>query len=192
MQKEYTTIEAVENYPLITIDEAYKGQVIDWIKAMSSQIDFMCNRSIAPVFTDSDVAVVETYKYDGDGSDLLIISDCCEISEVTLDGKVIEVLEYPANKPYTSRIVLDGSYFTKGRQNVTVTGIQAMNTEVPEDIKFACTVLVAGIINNQKKLDKVGTTERIGNYSVTYRDDAQMKDFETAKNILAGYKRISL
>lgn len=192
MQKEYTTIEAVENYALITIDDAYKGQVTDWIKAMSSQIDILCNRSIAPAFTDSDLAIVETYKYDGDGSNLLIISDCCDIDEVTLDGVVVDVLEYPANKPYTIRIVLDGKYFTKGLQNVTVTGIQAMNAEVPEDIKFACTVLVAGIINNQKKLDKVGTTERIGNYSVTYRDDAQIKDFETAKNILAGYKRISL
>lgn len=192
MQKEYTTIEAVENYPLITIDEAYKGQVTDWIKAMSSQIDLMCNRSIAPAFTDSDIAIEETYYYDGDGSKLLIISDCCDISSVTIDDVETEVFKYPANKPYTSRIVLADSCFTKGNQNVAVTGIQAMNPEIPEDIKFACTVLVAGIINNQKKLDKVGTTERIGAYSVTYRDDAQMKDFETAKNILSGYKRIAL
>jgi hypothetical protein len=192
MEKEYTTIEAVENYPLITIDEAYKGQVTDWIKAMSSQIDFMCGRSIAPAFTDSDVAIEETYLYDGDGTRVMIIKDCCEISSVTVDDVEVEVFKYPANKPYTSRIVLEESSFTKGLQNVAVTGIQAMNPTVPSDIKFACTVLVAGIINNQKKLDKVGTTERIGSYSVTYRDDAQKSDFEVAKKILSGYKRIAL
>ena len=192
MQKEYTTIEAVENYALITIDDAFKGQVTDWIKAMSSQIDILCNRSIAPALTDSDVAVVETYKYDGDGSNLLIISDCCEIEEVTLDGVAVDVLEYPANKPYTSRIVLDGKYFTKGYQNVTVTGIQAMNAEVPEDIKFACTILVTGIINNQKRLDKAGITEKIGNYTIIYCDDAQKADYETAMATISAYKRMAL
>lgn len=192
MQKEYTTIEAIENYLLITIDEAFQGQVTDWIKAMSSQIDLMCNRSIAPAFTDSDVAIEETFLYDGDGSDIIIISDCCDISEVTVDNDVREFYKYPANKPYASRIKLDGYKFTTGIQNVAVTGIQAMNTTVPEDIKFACTVLVAGIINNQKKLDKIGTTEKIGAYSITYRDDAQRADFETAKKTLSGYRRIAI
>lgn len=184
--KQYTTQELVENYILKTIDPAFLGQIGQWISSMSLFIDNYCNRSI---FADTE----ETYLYDGDGTDMIIVKDVCSISEVLVDGVAVEYAKYPANKPYASRIrLLDGYRFTKGIQNVSVTGIQAMNEELPDDVAFACTVLVAGIINNQLKLDKAGTTERIGSYSVTYREDAQKTDFETAKTILASYKRISL
>lgn len=190
--KLYTTKEKVENYLLNTIDGSFADQIERWIEAMTKQIDLICNRSIAPEFTDSEVAVEETYLYDGDGSNTLIIKDCCAISEVTVDGTPVTVYKYPANKSYALELKLNNAYFSKGFQNVAVTGVQAMHEEVPADIEFACTVLVAGIINNQKKLEKVGTTEKIGNYSITYREDAQKADYETAKATLKAYKRISI
>jgi hypothetical protein len=129
--KQYTTIEAVSNYLLMDIDPAFQGQVTDWIKGMTRTIDNMCNRSIAPELTDSSVAIEETFKYDGDGTNELIITDCI-ITEVSVDGVTVEGVKYPANKPYSTFLKLADKYFTKGLQNVLVTGIQAMNEDVPE------------------------------------------------------------
>jgi hypothetical protein len=184
--KQYSDIEAVRSYtgkPLTT--EAEIEEVEKYIGAMTRIIDSLCNRI---VFDDE----ISTYTYDGDGSDLLVIKDVCDITEVTIGGVATEFVKYPQNKPYASRLKLDGYRFTKGLANVAVTGIQAMNSTLPEDVKLACTVLVAGVLNNKDIQGKVGTTERIGAYSVTYRDEAQQADFATAKATLSAYKRIAL
>lgn len=185
---QYTTKEDIENYILKNIDDAFDGQLGDWIKAMSNYIENTTKRRIYR-------STAETFKYDGDGSDLMIIGDCNNITEVKLDGNVltrdVDYTTYPKNKSYISRIALiDGLRFTKGINNIEVTAIQSMTNSLPVDIKFACTVLVAGILNSQMYNDKKGTTERIGNYSITYKDDQQIKDFEQVKQILAGYTRI--
>lgn len=185
---QYTTKEDIENYILKTIDDGFDAQLGEWIKAMSNYIEHTTKRRIYR-------QTAETFKYDGDGSDLMIIGDCNNITEVKLDGNVltrdVDYTTYPKNKSYISRIVLlDGLRFTKGINNLEVTAIQAMTNSLPSDINFACTVLVAGILNSQMYNDKKGTTERIGNYSITYKDDQQIKDFEQVKQILAGYTRI--
>lgn len=185
---EYTTKEAVENYILKTIDDGFDVQLTEWIKAMSNYIENVTKRRIFR-------STPETFKYDGDGSSLLVISDCNTITEVKVDDTVMvldtDYFTYPKNKGYTSRIVLDGWRFTKGLSNVSVTAKQGMSATLPSDIKFACTVLVAGIINNQLFNDKKGTTERIGGYSISYKDDQQVKDYQEANRILDGYKRIT-
>lgn len=185
---QYTDKETIENYILKEIDVAFDAQIGDWIEAMSMYIENVTKRRIYR-------ATPETFKYDGDGSSLMIISDCNTITEVKVDDTVMvlgtDYFTYPQNKGYTSRIVLDGWRFTKGFQNVSVTAKQSMCASLPEDIKFACTVLVAGIINNQLFNDKKGTTERIGGYSVTYKDDKGVEDLTEAKQILDGYKRIT-
>lgn len=174
------TVEAYAGVSTVTND-----QMTAFIKAMSLYIDAYCNRNI---FADE----VSTYLYDGDYSDILLIKDVCEIESVKISDVAVEYLTYPANKPYASRLALSSSKFPRGRQNVAVRGIQAMNAELPADIQFACTVLVAGILNARNSQGKVGTTERIGAYSVTYRDEAQQTDFATAKVTLSAYKRIAL
>lgn len=185
---QYTTKEDIENYILKNIDDGFDGQLGEWIKAMSNYIENTTKRRI---YRQTE----ETFKYDGDGSDLMIISDCNNISEVKLDGNVltkdVDYTTYPKNKSYSSRIVLLGGLrFTRGVNNLEITAIQSMTNSLPSDINFACTVLVAGILNSQMNNDKKGTTERIGNYSITYKDDQQIKDFEQVKSILAGYTRI--
>jgi hypothetical protein len=182
---EYTTKEAVENYLLRNIDSSFNDQITEWIIAMSLQVDKICNRQMYR-------AEEETYVYDGDGTDMIMIKDCCDISAVTVDGVEKTVYKYPVNKEYASRIRLDGDTFTKGLQNVAVTGIQAMSATLQEDVKYACTVMVAGICNAQIFNEKQGTTERIGNYQITYKDDAQKTDYERAVSALSKYKRIAL
>lgn len=181
--KMYTDIEAVEAYTGRTITDT--AEVERYIVAMTQAIDGFCNRVI---FDDE----VSTFTYDGDNTDLLIIKDVCNITEVTVDGISREFVKYPQNKPYASRLKLDGYRFTTGLQNVAVTGIHAMSDVLPEDVKFACTVLVAGILNNKDTQGKVGTTERMGAYSITYKEESQKTDFATAKASLSAYKRIAL
>lgn len=182
---QYTTKAKVENYLLINIDASFNSTIDAYITAMSNYIDEFCNRNI---YRTAET----TYKYDGDLTSLLLISDVVDISAVTVDGLDVlsSIKKYPANKGYTSRIALEDSYFSKGMQNVEVTGIHAMSKTLPADIEFACTVLVAGAFNSGKSAD--GTTERIGNYSITYNTKQQAVDFELAKEILKRYKRITL
>lgn len=155
-----------------------------WILAMSAWIDQYCGRDI---YRQDE----STIKYDGDGSDMLVIKDVID-PVVTIDGVEREVFTYPTTKPYASRIRLDGWRFTKGVQNVSVTGVHSTTIYLPEEVQHVCNVLVAGIYNAQQVQGKVGTTERIGEYSVTYKDEAQKTDFDNVKMILGGYKRISL
>lgn len=182
--KPYTTRQAVANYMGTPTPSGLDNQVDQWILAMSRQADKMANRVL---FDDA----VQTYKYDGDGSDLLVIEDAVDISEVTIDGITpTEVTYYPQNKPYVSRIHVGDMRFNRGRGNVEVTGIMAMSKTLLPDVEFAVTVLVAGLLNSRLVQGKVGTTEKIGNYSVTYREESQALDFATAKATLAGYRRI--
>lgn len=186
----YTDKQTIENWLLKNIDSSFDAQIDNWIKAMSIYIDEYCKRNI---YRDE----LETYTYDGDNTDITLIKDVCDITEVTLNGNdiTLKVYKYPQNKHYTSRLVLDrekDGLFTKGFQNITVTGIQAMNKELPEDIKFACTVLVGGIVQRQILGIKKGSTERIGSYSISYKTDEQINDYEEAKLILNNYRRIQL
>lgn len=186
MNQPYTTKVAVENYLLQTIDPSFVTQLDSWILAMSRWCDQFANRSLFD--TASSIML-----YDGDMTDITLIKDVIDISEVKMDGIVItDYLKYPQGKVYTSRIVLDGQYFSRGKQNISVTGIHAMSKVLPDDIKFACTVLVAGIINGSTIGSKKGSTEKIGGYSIAYKTDIEVSDFATAKQILSSYKRVAL
>ena len=183
--KPYTDIEAIENYILKDIDSGFTDQVDEWIVAMSRWIDNFCNRDITR--TEE-----ETFIYDGDGTNITLIKDCVDLTEVKVDDVIVPVLEYPTNKDYTSRIVLSDDVFRSALQNIEVTAIHGMTKVVPDQIKTACTILVAGIINSQTDMDKAGTTEKFGNYSVSYSKDQQKQDFATVKDNLTGYKRIAI
>jgi len=189
MQEEtpiYTTPEAVASYLGLPISSDLEDAIEEsWIIAMSRYADRYAKRNLHR-------EEVTTVLYDGDGSKLFLIKDVID-PVVEIDGTVMTTYNYPTNKPYTSRLTLEEGYsFTKGKQNISVTGVHAMHLYLPEDIQLAVTILVAGIYNARTSQGKIGTTEKIGNYSVTYRTDAQKADFESAKEILSSYRRIAL
>lgn len=181
----YTEKGDVENYLMKSIDDGFDAQLDSWIMAMSRYIDRICSRVI---FSENEV----TMKYDGDGSNSLLIDSMGGISAVTLNDVEITPLEYPANSYGKTELRLENGVFSKGMQNVHVTGALTVSETLPDDIKLACTILVAGIVNNQIFNEKAGTTEKIGNYSVSYTTDAQRSDFATAKNIINSYRRITV
>lgn len=181
----YTDKSTIENYLLKNIDSSYSTQIDSWIKAMSLYIDKVCNRVI---YTDTP----ETFKYDGDGTNSLVIKDCNTITSIKVNGTETEVFKYPANKPYTNEIKLEMGIFPKGMQNISISAKQSLTSSLPEDIKLACTILVAGIINNQIFREKSGVSESIGDYAVTYQSKEQINDFNSVKMILSTYKRLAI
>lgn len=195
MKPNYTTIEAIENYTLQDIVDSFEPQVEEWISGVSRMMDTMANRQlVAPTLGSGEY---ETKYYDGDGTNWLIIDDCQELAELSVgdqwgdDMAVIEATEYVV-KPKTppiSQIWLKYTYFPTGVQNVAIQGNFGLFQELPDDLKFACTVIVAGIINNQTKGKENVTSENIGSYSVSYSDDKGISDFTRALQTINNYRK---
>ena len=183
-QEAYTDEDALTAYLGEAPDvDAYA--LTDYIMAMSAHLDTETKRML---YRTEET----TMKYDGDGSGLLVIRDVIDPAVVADGIERDDVVCYPTNKRYCSRIVLPaGNFFRKGLQNVEVTGIHATSDTLQPDIKFACTVLVAGILLG-KQDEGEEASERIGNYQVSYKTSSQQKDFERVGDIIKGYKRLAL
>lgn len=182
--KGYTNIEAIENYLLYTIDEDFKPQVEEWIEAMENHIEKETGRVFIADTEDS------VKKYDGDGERWLIIDDCIEVKSVKVDKREMDDwVAYPLNTLPTTVLRMEYDYFTKGMANIEVKAKWGYSKEVPSEIKFVSTILVAGIIQNN--IDHEGEIESItmGRYTVSYKNEEQLKDFKQCGNILAHYKR---
>lgn len=59
---------------------------------------------------------------------------------------------------------------------------------IPEDIKYAATILVSGIINYSLNSDGEVASMTVGRYSVSFKNDKQFNDKEQAIEILNSYK----
>lgn len=189
----YTDKSAIENYLLVTIDDAFDAQLDEWILAVSRTIDKMANRVI---FRDTP----ETYTFEGNGTRILQIGDWNNITELKVDGVVLTAYTlYPQNKPYASRVALTDRTFTRGGV-VTITGIPAMTNELPEDIKLAATMMVAEIVKNNMPEGEGVTNEKIGNYQAQYGGgtgelvalDQAKSSRESPKEIVKRYARIAI
>jgi len=185
----YTTPEAVIAYLGLDISGSDIEEAIPdfWIYAMSEYADQQTNRIL---FREEPTTIL----YDGDGTNLLVIKDVLD-PVVEVDGVARTTYNYPTNKEYTSRIVLEEGYrFTKGKQNVSVTGVPGISLYLKDDIQMAVTILVAGLYNNANpdNENQVLASERIGNYQATFVTKKQLTDYESAKAILSSYKRIAL
>lgn len=177
----YTTIAAIQKYLLITIDSSQTGQVESWIGAMSRFIDKKTNRVFG-------TATESTRVFDGSGWNTLIVDDLYDLDSVTIAGTTQTVLQYPANETPTTMLKMDGVVFDKGMQNVSVVAKFAYGS-IPDDIAHACTVLTAGIINAQTNQDGEIKSEKIGDYTVTYKDQQHKNDVEMAMTTLNQYRR---
>lgn len=190
MATQLTDIASVENYTLQDISDSFESQVESWIDAVSAMLEQMTNRVLV-----TDEASVTRY-YDGkDRTFIALEHDWQTITAVELGdvygenfSAVTGYVKYPAVAPFR-KLILKSGYFTKGIQNVKVTGTIGYLAAVPEDLKFAATVLVAGIINSHNPNAQTKKQESIGNYSVVYTDDKGITDYNRAMQIVDTYKK---
>lgn len=181
---DYTDRTAVLNYLTVSVDAAFNSQIDEWIGGMSRFMDQYCGRTLVS-------ETPSTHKFDGNGRTELVIDEVNSISAVRVSDTVVTPLQYPANTNPKYKLVFERDVFTVGRQNVEVDGIFAKFAALPEDLKFACTVLVAGIVNQNKNQNLDVKSERIGQYTVTYKDEEHRADIKRAMQILDLHKRVA-
>lgn len=199
--KGYTTEEKIEQYTLTDIASSFSAQIALWIEAVENHIDLITGRNFI-----ADSSASARY-FDGDDEYDLLIDDAVELTEVAVGeddyGGSFTVMNAtgpsryfaePANasakgQPIT-KLVLQSRPWPQGKQNNKITAKWGYSVAVPADIEFAATVLVAGIINAQRKDTKEISSEKIGNYAVTYSSDKEKGDFEQAMTILQKYTKI--
>jgi len=181
--KGYTSRQSIENYLQTTIASSLYSQVNAWISQIEKYIDRKTDRNFK---ADTNTS---TKIYDGDGSQTLLIDDAVSITGIKIDGESLvtdEYYLYPANDTPKRKIVLNGRYFTKGKQNITIIAKWGYSITVPDDIILAATVLTAGIVSAYGSSAQV-KAESIGNYSVTYSDQRGWDDFQNANDIVDSY-----
>lgn len=184
----YTTVGKVSNYILEEIAVDYQPVIDEYIEAVSLEMDQLANRKL--VAEEDDTVKF----YDGNGltkislDDLQVI-DTLEIGDVYGENFVenTNYITYPTVVPFRG-LILKSGIFNDGVQNIKVTGSWGLFATAPKDIEFACTVLVAGIINNQTNKGQV-TSERIGNYAVSFDTEIEKQDYVRALQIINSYRK---
>ena len=185
----YTTKEEVLNYVLLDVSEGFESQIDKWIEQMSKYVETKTQR----VFETESSDVFEERLYDGNAKQKLLVDDFIELDKVDIVDHAddIDVKLYPANSLPKFQIYYEKG-FPKRNQNVKVSAKWGYSEEPPEDIRFATTVLVAGIILGQSKTENAIVREKIGNYEVQYRNEKELQDFNIAKSTLSFYRKISI
>ena len=185
-----TTIEKIKNYALIEIESGYEPTVQLFIDSVTAHIERYTNRK----FTTDEEATERVFDSNGTGE--IFIDDAVEITEVKDNDNVIDEDNYrlyPSNRLPKTRIILPSHKFSSGAQNIAVTAKWGFG-EIPKDLEFAATVMVAGIINSQQSKQSGGEiqSETIGRYQVSYAaNSSQSHDFSNAKSILKMYRKLS-
>lgn len=195
MRTPYTTIEAIEAYTRETIPDSLEASVEAWIAGVSNLMDKEANRKLVADTIGSGEDEFEVKYFDARGNGNVSIDDAQEIDEVQIGDPKTDVYSaftdfysYPKLAPHR-RLV--GS-FPAGLQSVKVSARWGFFNELPEDIKFAATVIASGIFLNHASGNASVKSEKIGNYSVTYADEAGFNDFERAKATIENYRLMEL
>lgn len=188
-----TTKAEIENYLITTIDASFDSQIALWISAMQEYIHTLANRKIVADDT------VSTKYYTGNNNHTLFIDDVVAVTELKVAGSVISVDEYvtkPFNLPFKNQIKYKtGSNFTKSNEGeIEVKGRAGMYDKgaIPEDLRWACMILVAGIVQSSSNDNKNIQSETIGRYTVSYKTDTQKMDYKNAIEIAKSYRRASI
>ena len=193
MLKGYTTKQKIENYMLTEIDVSFDTQIDEWIESIENYIEQSTGRIF--IIDDESPEVDTTKTFDGDRENTLLIDDCVSVSEVKIDDSVIDDEDYylyPANSLPKTKIKLANTVFSKGNQNIEITGQWGYSFDVPKDIEFATTVLVAGIINNSLQHDSEIKSESLGGWKLTFKDENEQSNFQKTKDILVQYTKYTL
>lgn len=189
----YTDETSIKNYLLTDIDPSFDTQIADWITSISAFIEQYTGR----VFIADNAAT--TRLFEGRCTNKLLIDECVEIDKVEKGDRYgesfteITSADYqtlPYNDIPKTAVGLKRTIWGEGVHRITAKW--GYSAALPADIKFAATVLVAGIINTQTRTGTAVKSEKIGNYTVTYSDEKGAGDYMQAMAILDQRKRVTL
>lgn len=182
-----TTKSRVEKYLLTSINTSFDVQLAEWIQAADDHINKSTDRQIIADTVDA------TYKYSGLGKDYMMIDDFIAVTLIEMDGTDItdKVFLDPVNRLPYFKMSMEDDVFLKGKHNVHVTGRRgyAALANAPQDLVFAATVFVAGIVNFSNNSSGEIKSESIGRYTVSYSTTTQKEDYERAESIIKMYRR---
>lgn len=189
-----TDVIAIENYLLTDIDSSFEAQINEWIAGVTLEMNAMAQRQLIGDSADSENL------YDGTGSTTMMVDDFLSITSVLTyasktDTDPTDITDdcyfYPANSLPIWKVEYP-YVFSRGRQNIKITGIRGCidPDAIPVDLRWAATVLVAGIINFSYQHSGEIKSESIGRYSVTYTTDQGVADYKRAVATIQAYKRI--
>lgn len=180
---EYTTSTAVKNYLQTEIASGLNSQITDYIQAISEFVD---NEIGYPLYS----TIETTRKYDGSGTGLLDVDPVHTITEVTVDGSVVSPVELPYNEDVKEQLRLSTGTFGASDAGVEVTGIFSKSKTLPKSITHAVTILVGLIVRQLKDQSDGIQSEKIGDYTVSFKSEKDRLDYELAMKIIDGYKPI--
>lgn len=207
MPREYCTVSEIENYMSIEIEESFTSQVKVWIQWMSEYIEKQTGRVFIADSANSEriyeVNLSRSVSIGGQYASPieLIVDEFVNTStssmKLTIDDEELdsdEFLLYPATVEQLpkTRLVLKkdtGLVFTEDEQNIKVEAKWGYSIEPPGDITFATIVLVAGMINNSWSSEGEMSSVTLGRYTMSFKDEKQLKDFERMQDILAMYSK---
>lgn len=189
----YTNKTNVETY----LNKTITGSIDYIIDSVEKYIDNYTGRNF--------VASQELIRvYSGDNTQNLLIDDAIEINKVEIgndqygdsftevdldtDYKLLPA-NYEADGVPITKIHLRNSVFGVGVQNHRITGKWGFSEEAPSDIVWVATFLASSVYQQGQGGNLGGVaSERIGEYSVSFKTDKDLDDFEKVKDILNSYK----
>ena len=201
----YTNEKRIENYLMANIDPSFviaagENQITEWIDVAELYINRYTGRKDG--FEEDEVASVRYY--DGNGKTEIEIDDCTTITSVEIleasgtdiaytltEGLDNDYIVHPYNELPTYRLVIipnaQVGVWPSGKMRIKITAKWGYATDVPEDIRLAATMLVAGVIEKGLRGGKI-RSETLGDYSVTYADMEESAQYMDVRGILDNYK----
>jgi len=192
----YTLKEKVETFlGGVSITE----NLDDLIDGVEKYIDNYTERN----FNADDTATARVFN--GDNTSVLLIDDAVEITKIeqgndafgdnfselviNTDYKLLPANYEAKNIPIT-KVLLRSSIWGSGVQNQRITAKWGYCLVTPADIVWVATFLAASVY----KLGSSGSvggvsTEKIGEYSVSFNTEKEFSDFKKATEILDNYKK---
>lgn len=191
--KQYCSVEDIENYLLIDISAEFEVQVENWITSASNYVATFTNRDWLADSTAS------ARLFNGNGYQSIEVPDFIGTPVVEFGDDYAEnftattnFLTSPYNTENKTHIVMKGDIVPLGTQNVRITAKWGFGATVPEDIKQATVIIASAIVLAGTNQDGEIESEKIGNYQVKYKSDAHKDDARLSMSILESRRVIRL
>jgi len=195
----YIQKSQIENYLMTDIGNSFDTQITDWISSAETYI----NKYVGRQNGFEELEASAKY-YDGNGLREIDIDECIEVTAVEIleanssdvewtltEGQENDYITYPYNDTPIYRIKLVNTSsvgaFYNGKKRIKITAKWGYKSTVPEDIKLATTILVAGVVEQGLKGGKV-KNESLGDYSVAFEMMEDSPNILSVNKILNHYK----